>query len=181
MARMGQNEAFRGERGLWRNGMLWWFQVLTTFLVRVRGDLARRLDQKSALRPLSGSGIDDAAAVAPSAAVARYGFGWTPRVAFDLAVHVRQSTNDTDSVERLAARAVADVDGRELTFATRDGERERARALHPDVVSWFPWRARRAAVAHARTTVDARERRLAASEQKERNFSAGARTEEELT
>ena len=78
------------ERGLWRNGMLWWFQVLTTFLVRVRGDLARRLDQKSALRPLSGSGIDDAAAVAPSAAVARYGFGWTPRVAFDLAVHVRQ-------------------------------------------------------------------------------------------
>ena len=44
-----------------------------------------------------------------------------------LAVHVRQSTNDTDSVERLAARAVADVDGRELTFATRDGDVERRR------------------------------------------------------
>jgi hypothetical protein len=40
-------------------------------------------------------------------------------------VHVRQSTNDTDSVERLAARAIADVDGRGLTFATRDGDVER--------------------------------------------------------
>ena len=42
-----------------------------------------------------------------------------------LAVHVRQSTNDTDSVERLAARAIADVDGRGLTFATRDCDVER--------------------------------------------------------
>jgi hypothetical protein len=68
-------------------------------------------------------------------------------------------------VRSAAERCDADASVVAATSATASAER--ARALHRDVVSWFPRRARRAAVAHARTTVDARERRLAASEQNE--------------
>jgi hypothetical protein len=88
------------------HGMLWWFQVLTTYLVRLRAPLADRLQQHPAMK----SFLRDWSNAHPSPTTARQrgwlassrtslrraikggtdeGPGWTPAVAFDAALHVR--------------------------------------------------------------------------------------------
>lgn len=69
------------------NGVLWWYQVLTTFFVRVRGPLAHRLETHEAMRPFLG----------PTAPVSmrfptRKGSpagSWLPSASFDYAMHIR--------------------------------------------------------------------------------------------
>lgn len=87
-------------------GMLWWWQVLTTYLVRVRGPLAARLQQHPALEAMRAQLAS--AANSPTTATQRQWLdasqaallravgrgpnrepGWMPAAAFDAALHVR--------------------------------------------------------------------------------------------
>ena len=86
-------------------GMLWWFQVLTTYLLRVRGPLAAQLQRHPAMRALAGrlaAGGGGSTAmqsewlasseVALRSAVSRdtsHELGWFPSASFDAALHVR--------------------------------------------------------------------------------------------
>lgn len=98
------------------HGMLWWWQALTTYLVRVREPVATRLRQHPAMRALlarssgSGDGPDvtrqrewlDLSRLALRRAIANGdradrggvgdeedGLGWIPSAAFDAALHIR--------------------------------------------------------------------------------------------
>ena len=89
------------------HGMLWWFQALTTYLLRVRGPLAARLQRHPAMQALAArlaAGGSDSTALqrewlASSAATLRSAvrrdlnsseeFGWLPSAGFDAALHVR--------------------------------------------------------------------------------------------
>ena len=94
------------------HGMLWWWQALTTYLVRVKGPLAARLRGHPAmlglLRPgrsiaastavqrdwLEASGLALSRGTAPPGAGGKVDHagslpGWLPPVAFDAALHVR--------------------------------------------------------------------------------------------
>jgi hypothetical protein len=89
------------------HGMLWWFQALTTYLLRVRGPLAARLQRHPAMRALASrlaAGGSDSTALqrewlASNAAMLRSAvrrdlnsseeFGWLPSAGFDAALHVR--------------------------------------------------------------------------------------------
>lgn len=86
-------------------GMLWWFQALTTYLIRVRGPLAKRLRehasiaslvQRQAVGPLSASTAAQRQWLGSSEEALRRAvrggadeLGWVPPVAFDAALHVR--------------------------------------------------------------------------------------------
>lgn len=96
-----------------RQGLLWWFQVLTTYFVRVRGPLAKLLQAHPAMQPflkpsatLKANSPTSASIVASSDAAADMrwwgwatkcgsvfcdgiGPGWMPAVRFDAGVHVR--------------------------------------------------------------------------------------------
>lgn len=69
-----------------RHGMLWWFQMLTVFLVRITGGLAEQLRSHPAMAPFLGLEAP-AATEALEHPVAQ---GWTPDASFDFGVHVRQ-------------------------------------------------------------------------------------------
>lgn len=91
-------------------GMLWWWQVLTTYLVRVRGPLAERLERHPALQALQTRLARSAESGTASTAVqnawlassrnllhratrastaSMQELGFLPDVAFDAALHVR--------------------------------------------------------------------------------------------
>ena len=98
-----------------RQGLLWWFQMLTTYLVRVRDPLAARLSEHPAMKPfLANGGAETTATTAGGKGngAARYatlddvrwlgwgircgkrfcdgvGPGWLPPVRFDAAAHIR--------------------------------------------------------------------------------------------
>ena len=88
-----------------KHGMLWWFQALTTYLLRVRGPLAAQLQRHPAMQALagrlavggSGSTAMQRAWLASSEAALRSAvrrdssqeLGWFPSVTFDAALHVR--------------------------------------------------------------------------------------------
>ena len=87
------------------HGMLWWFQALSTYLVRVRGPLAARLRDHAAMMSLASR--QAAGILAASTAAQRdwlaasqdalrkavkggaADVGWVPPVSFDAALHVR--------------------------------------------------------------------------------------------
>ena len=94
-----------------RQGLLWWFQVLTTYLVRIRGPLAQLIEAHPAMQPFlkpnrpppggNGGSGDPASGLRwlgwnphTTCAAARFcdgvGTGWAPSVWFDAAVHIRQ-------------------------------------------------------------------------------------------
>ena len=84
------------------HGMLWWWQVLTTYLVRIKGSLANRLGHHPAMVAL-----DKRTALSPNDAHFKWlassrnalrgairatsndALGFMPRLAFDAALHVR--------------------------------------------------------------------------------------------
>ena len=87
------------------HGMLWWWQALTTYLLRVRGPLALRLQSHPAMRSLLSK---DGGMPSSASAIAQYDWlrssraalrratrraadalGWEPPLAFDAALHVR--------------------------------------------------------------------------------------------
>ena len=76
-----------------RNGILWWFQVLTTFLVRINGPLARSIRTHNAMRPfllpdVQRSGNQTRAGrLRAHARVA--GLVWSSNASFDIGLHVR--------------------------------------------------------------------------------------------
>jgi len=89
-----------------RQGLLWWFQVLTTYLVRIRGPLARMLQAHPAMQPfvnLPGTTAPVAMAGGDGHDVrwlgwavkcgARFcdglGPGWAPSARFDAGLHLR--------------------------------------------------------------------------------------------
>ena len=87
-----------------QNGMLWWFQVMTTYLLRVRGPLAERLRRHPAMAALGGrlaaGGAESTVAqrqwLASSQTALRSAVhrgedetGWVPNAVFDAALHVR--------------------------------------------------------------------------------------------
>lgn len=63
------------------SGMLWWFQVLTTFLVRVREPIASRLGHHVALRSVAAS--------AYTASASALQHPWFPPMSFDIGLHIR--------------------------------------------------------------------------------------------
>ena len=86
------------------HGMLWWWQALTTYLVRVRGPLAARLQGHVAMAALvrrqAGRSAASTAAQREWLATSRLALqsavrggqddvGWVPPLAFDAALHVR--------------------------------------------------------------------------------------------
>ena len=136
-----------------RHGLLWWFQVLTTFLLRVRGPLAKRLASHPALVgtlgwPAAAPTIDEP--TAPSAGTPPpppppHAAGWTPPVRFDVGLHMRMGdacgasasiagnaqrhcvSTLAAALERLRARGV--VGGR--AFLATDSETIVREAEHP--------------------------------------------------
>ena len=83
-----------------RQGLLWWFQILTTYIVRIRGPLAHMLQVHPAMQPfiLSGAPTEDAGADLrwrgwTVSCGMRYcdgiGPGWTPTARFDAGLHLR--------------------------------------------------------------------------------------------
>ena len=86
-----------------RQGMLWWFQVLTNFWIRARGSLKQRLMEHVALDSLR-TQLQNRPRAIPPAAIAepigrgrcgrrpcdRLGAGWFPDVWFDVGLHIRR-------------------------------------------------------------------------------------------
>ena len=88
-----------------QHGMLWWWQVLTTYTVRVRGPIAERLQRHPSMLALSNRISKELSAESTTqgdwlsstrAALAKAArgssakdFGYLPNVAFDAALHVR--------------------------------------------------------------------------------------------
>lgn len=81
---------------LWHNGILWWFEVLATYLIRVRGSLAERLQAHPALNALE----SDALVAARGGDLGGWGApvgtvpykamgGWYPRPTFDVGLQMR--------------------------------------------------------------------------------------------
>jgi hypothetical protein len=91
-------------------GLLWWFQVATTYAIRVRGPLAKLVRAHPAMRPFvaprgyaegaladGGEGAPDAVEPGGARAQGRLPhsgeggphFGWRPAARFDLGLHIR--------------------------------------------------------------------------------------------
>ena len=88
-----------------RQGLLWWFQVLTNFWVRARGSLKERLMEHVALKSLRRKLLTRRRAIPPPAIAEpigrarcgargrrpcdKLGSGWLPDVWFDVGLHIR--------------------------------------------------------------------------------------------
>ena len=92
-----------------RQGLLWWFQVLTNFWIRARGDLKERLMRHEALKTLRRKlrffphsyprGVPPPAIAEPIGRTLcggrrrrpcdKLGSGWLPEVWFDVGLHIR--------------------------------------------------------------------------------------------
>ena len=105
-----------------RQGLLWWFQVLTTYLVRINGALANLLQGHPAMQPFVSSqtmsnrgtaAVDDAALAGRWQGLGwavkcstRYcdglGPGWAPTARFDAGVHLRMGDSCRSGPTRYA-------------------------------------------------------------------------------
>ena len=80
-----------------RNGLLWWFQALTTFLVRISGQVARSIGEHPSMRPFLMADIAEGSSVnstrrwrrLPVASATISGFVWSSVASFDVGLHVR--------------------------------------------------------------------------------------------
>ena len=84
------SDGHQRKRPLWKYGLLWWFEVLTNFLIRIRGELARRLRTHPALAALRG--VERTSPLLPSATLrtAPSAFGsWRPSANFDIGLQIR--------------------------------------------------------------------------------------------
>ena len=81
-----------------RQGLLWWFQVLTTYLVRIQSPLAERLQAHPAMKPFAfqtpQSPVDEFRWLGWTVRCGRkycdgLGPGWRPTARFDIGAHIR--------------------------------------------------------------------------------------------
>jgi hypothetical protein len=86
-----------------RQGLLWWFQVLTTYLIRIRAPLSEMIASHPAMRPFVDRGTVTPTAAALSTDLHWHGWavkcgykgcgrneaGWAPSSRFDVGAHLR--------------------------------------------------------------------------------------------
>ncbi len=73
-------------------GLLWWFQVVTTHVFRIRGPLARLVQSEPAMRPFIGRRSAPAGRQPSTSELSEDDgaiLGWMPRARFDVGLHIR--------------------------------------------------------------------------------------------